>query len=85
MSWRNTGQFHAPREIHVQTCDQCGNDIGLPSGFGQKCPNYEIQVRTWVGCEDDPGLVTYSLCSLPCLKAMAERLSAGERVPTDKL
>lgn len=80
MGQRKTGEFTKPREITVHTCDQCGSDIEMVSGQ-LRYPNYEIMIRTWEGSEDSSGMTCYSLCSLPCVKKMADRLAAGERVP----
>jgi hypothetical protein len=83
MGWRKTGEMFPPRSIQVHTCDQCGKDIGTPDGYGSNYPYFEITAKHHQPvCEDDGSMSTYSLCSLPCLLQMAQRLAAGERVPS---
>jgi len=80
MGWRKTGNFHAPQEILVMTCDVCERDIGHEDGRRPQL-HYEIKRMPNAGAmnEQDPPTM---VCSAACLRAFGAKVSGIAPVPT---
>ena len=79
MAWRKTGEFNAPEEIRVLTCDVCECDIGYADG---RRPRAHFQVSLHpnaggMGSQDPAGV----LCSRECLRAFASKVDGPDRAP----
>lgn len=77
MGWRRTGNFHAPQEICVMTCDVCERDIGHTDGRRADA-HYEVRVLTNAAALGEPSTSVY-LCSVECLRAFALRESESDK------
>jgi hypothetical protein len=79
MAWRKTGEFNAPEEIRVLTCDVCECDIGYAD---QRRARAHFQVSLHpnaggMGSQDPAGVV----CSRECLRAFAANVEGPDRAP----
>jgi hypothetical protein len=80
MGWRDSGIMERSSEIRIQTCDQCGKDIGTPDGYGHHA-HYHIEHEPKDVYPDS--ITRWALCSTECLTIMAQRIAATERPHAD--
>jgi hypothetical protein len=77
MGWRKSGEFHAPQEILVMTCDVCERDIGNADGRRPRA-HYEVSRVPNPGAIEDNNPPAY-VCSSECLRAFASHTPAPDR------
>jgi hypothetical protein len=82
MGWRKTGNFHAPQEIVVMTCDVCECDIGYEDGRRPKA-HYQVSRHPNLGAIDDQDPPAF-VCSPACLRALAAKESGPRPVPSPR-
>jgi hypothetical protein len=82
MGWRKTGNFHAPQEIVVMTCDVCECDIGYEDGRRPKA-HYQVSRHPNLGAIDDQDPPAF-VCSQACLRAFAAKESGPRAVPSPR-
>ena len=79
MSWRKSGNFRAPEEILILTCDVCACDIGYEDGRRPR-RHFRVSEHPNPGGMDEQ-VPFAALCSRECLQAFASKVEGHDRAP----